>query len=469
VGEFLVVCKSVGRRCGIAEQARYLAERLNAQVVPSSRGAEGRKDAVIVEFAPALYNSIAELANELRHASKVSPLVVLDCHDIPPWLWRFSRKCLICTKSIDVAATCGLGRVVVAGLLIPNLRVRHRRAPKQVILGCFGFSLPDKNFDKTMRLAERLGAKCKIVTSVATASPTLERLSRQYLSYLKAAANSNTEIIEVFGNESEIVAHLQDCSHVIFAEEYDIAVSSSMRVAALSGRPVIAMNTKQSREAGALLVDTLDDITIDYLKTHANTKVAVKDSFEDYARILGNVLLGPLYSQMAHHDSIYEDSRQQERIRWIKRNCIGRTVDVGCASGFVTRYIGAELGIDSRRDRVAYATLRFPMIRFKALDARKQSVEGFETIVFGEIVEHVDYEDACQMIRIWAAQKPPRILVTSPNASIEEGGDPALVQNPEHKWACTRDNAQRLVPKGYSYRLQTTTEGGFWLLRMDRA
>jgi SAM-dependent methyltransferase len=465
MGEFVVVCKSVGSRCGIAEQAKYLAERLNAQVVPSSRVVKGRKDAVIVEF---LYNSITELADELRHASKVSPLVVLDCHDVYPWLWLLSRKYVICMKSIDDAATCGLGRVVVAGLLIPELRIKHRPAPKQISLGCFGFSLPGKNFDKTMRLAKRLGVKCKIVTSVNTASPYLEKLSKQHLSYLKATANSNTEIIEVFGNESKIVAHLQECSHIVFAEEYGIPVSASMKVAALSGRPIIAMNTRQAREAGALLVDTLDDITVEYLKDCANTKLVVKDSFEDYARILGSVLLAPLYSQIACHDSIYEDIRQRDRIRWIKRSCIGRTVDVGCASGYVTRYIGAELGIDSRRDRVAYATLRFPMIRFKVLDARKQAVEGFDTIVFGEIVEHIDYEEAPQMIRIWAAREPRRILVTAPNAS-REGADPLLVHNPEHRWACTRDKVQRLVPKGYGFRLETTPGGDFWLLRMDRS
>ena len=465
VGEFLVVCKSVGRSCGIAEQAKYLAERLNAQVVPSSRVAKGRKDAVIVEFH-AEFSSIAELADELRHASKVSPLVVLDCHSANPGLLLLPRKYVICMKSIDDAATCGLGRVVVAGLLIPDLRVEHRPAPKQITLGCFGFSLPGKNFEKTMRLAKRLGVKCKIMTSVATPTPHSKRLSIQYLSYLKATADSNTEIIEVFGNESKIVAHLQECSHIVFAEDYEIPVSASMKLAALSGRPIIATNTRQAREAGVLLVDRLDDITVEYLRNCANTKPVVRDSFEDYARILGSVLLAPLYSRIACHDSIYEDIRQRDRIRWIKSNCVGRTVDVGCASGFVTRYVGAELGIDSRRDRVAYATLRFPMIRFKVLDARKEAVDGFETIVFGEIVEQMNYEEASQMIQIWAARKPRRILVTTPNASTE-GVDPPLVHNPEHRWAYTRDRIHRLIPKGYGFRLETTPGGDFWLLRMD--
>lgn len=467
MAEFAIVCKSAGKRCGIAEQARYLAERLNAPVVRSSRLIKGRKDAVIIEFEPSLYNSRTELSDEIRHASRLSKLVLLDCHQVTPWLWTFSRKCMICVKSLDVAATCGSDRVVVAGLLIPDLKPEHRLPPEEIILGCFGFAFPAKNFDKVIQLAHRLGVKCKIVTSVNTATRYLERLSKQYLSHLKTAASRDVEVIEVFGDESRIVAHLQDCSHILFAEEYESTVSSSMRLAALSGRPIVAMNTRQGREAGAVLIDRLDDITLSFLKNCSKTRITVKDGFEDYAKILGSVLLAPLYSRIAHPDSIYEDDRQKDRIRWIKRNCIGRIVDVGCASGYVTNYVGAELGLDSRPDMVAYATLRFPMIRFKVFNARKQAIARFDTVVFDEIVEHVDYGKALQMIEVWAAQKPQRMLVTAPNAD-KERADAAFVRNHEHRWLCTRDRVQNLVPSGYSFRLEATPGGNFWLLRMDR-
>jgi len=466
-GEFVLVCKSVGARCGIAQQSKYLGERLNAPVVPSSRLVKSRKDAVIIEFEPTFYSSPLELWDEVRHASRISNLVLLDCHQIRPWLTLFSRKVIFCVKSVDVAATSGLQPVYVAGLLMPDLKVEHKPPPSEIILACFGFAFSTKNFHKVIQLANRLGTKVKIITSVNTAAPHLEALSKQYLSYLKNMVNRNVEIIEVFGKESEIVVHLQDCSHIIFAEELDGSVSASMRLAALSGRPVIAINTRQAREAGAILIDSLDDITIDFLKNCANKQMTVKDGFEDYAKILGSFLLAPLYSHIGDTDSIYEDSRQKERIRWLKKNCIGRIVDVGCASGYVTNYVGAELGVDSRQDRIAYATLRYPRTKFKLLDARKQAVGGFDTVAFGEIVEHMVHEEALQMIRLWAGREPKRILLTTPNADREDF-DRACVQNPEHKWMPTRDKVEKLAANGYRCQLRTTSGGDFWLLRMDR-
>jgi len=466
-GEFVLVCKSVGVRCGIAQQSKYLKERLNASVVPSSRLVKNRKDMVIIEFEPTFYSSPAELWDEVRHASRISNLVLLDCHQISPWLTLFSRSTIICVKSVDVAATSGLHPVSVAGLLMPDLKVEHKPPPSEIILGCFGFAFPAKNFHKVIQLANRLGAKVKVITSVNNAAPNLEALSKQYLSNLKSMANRNVEIIEVFGKESEILAHLQDCSHIVFAEEFEGTVSASMRLAALSGRPVMAINTRQAREAGAILMDSLDDITVDFLKNCANTRITVSDGFGDYAKIIGGFLLAPLYSRIGHPDSIYEDSRQKERIRWLKNNGVGRIVDVGCASGYVTDYIGAELGVDSRQDRIAYATLRYPRIKFKLLDARKHAVRGFDTVVFGEIVEHMAYEEALQMITLWAGQEPKRILLTTPNADKEDF-DPAWVQNPEHKWMPTRTKVEKLVTNGYCSQLGMTSGGDFWLLRMDR-
>jgi hypothetical protein len=464
-GELIIVCKSMGSRCGIAQHSTYLAERLNASIVESPGLAQGEKDAVIINFEPRLYPSPKELRREVMMASKISKIVILDCHSVAPWLREFSHDTVICVKSLDVAATSGLQPVQIAGLVLPNLKLEPRPPPREIVIGCFGFALPWKNFHKVISLASRLDIRVKIVTSVCTATNELEELSSKYLTQLKAMSNSRVEIIEVFGNNSEIAKHLQLCSHLIFAEESDGTVSASMRFAALVGRPILAVNTRQAREEGVVLVGSLDQITPDLLRRSTRSPAMMRDGFEDYARVIGSSLLAPLYVRMGHYDQLYDDPRQKERIEWLRFNCAGRVVDVGCASGYVTSYIGAELGVEFRKDRAVYAALRYPHIRFRVLDARKEAVEGFDTVVFGDVVEHMSFEEARDMISLWSKKNPKLILVTTPNGEKTDF-DPAILKTPEHEWMPTKDLVEKLVADRYDYTVTTSTDCDFWFLRM---
>lgn len=464
-GELLIVCKSIGSRCGIAQHSTYLAERLGASIVQSAASAKGEKDAVIINFEPSLYPSPQELRQEVIMACKLSKIVILDCHAVVPWLREFAQETVICVKSLDVAATSCLQPVHVAGLVLPHLRLQPRPPPSEIVLGCFGFALPWKNFHKVISLANRLGVRVKIVTSVATATNRLEKLSTKYLAQLKAMANDRAEIIEVFGNDSEIAKHLQLCSHLVFAQEVEGTVSASLKFAALVGRPILAVNTRQAREESVVLVGNLDEITLDLLKECTQAPAVVRDGFEDYARIIGSYLLAPLYVRMGHHDQLYEDHRQRERIEWLRTNCVGRTVDVGCASGYVTNYMRAELGVESRTDRATYATLRYPRIRFRVLDARKEAVGGFDTVVFGDVVEHMPFDEARKMISLWAGQNPKVMLVTTPNGEKADF-DPAILKTPEHEWMPTKGMVEKLVPGGYDSSVTTSTDRDFWFLRM---
>jgi SAM-dependent methyltransferase len=407
-----------------------------------------------------------ELRDEIRIASKLSKLVILDCHSVDPQLREFSQEAILCVKSLDVAATSWLQPVYVAGLVLPDLQLEPRLRPSDIVLGCFGFALPWKNFHNVIRLGNRLGVRVKVITSIANATSHLEKVSTNYLSQLKKMSNNSVEVIEIFGRDSEIAAHLQDCSHVIFAEEFDGTVSASLRLAAMTGRPIIAVNTRQAREAGVVLINGLDEVTLNFLNDCAQARTIVRDGFEDYARVIGSYLLAPLYARIGHHDEIYEDVRQRERINWLRANCVGRIIDVGCASGYVTSYVGADLGVDSRIDRVSYATLRYPRIHFRLLDARNEVVGGFDTLVFGDIVEHMPFDEASKMINLWAKQSPKRILVTTPNAEKADF-DPGIVETSEHRWMPTKEMVKHLAPDGYDHVLTTSSGSDFWLLKID--
>ncbi len=169
-----------------------------------------------------------------------------------------------------------------------------------------------------------------------------------------------------------------------------------------------------------------------------------------------------------HTDEIYHnDPRQMGRMVWLKKRVTGRAIEVGIGNGWSTDFLGCSAGVEIREDRVNYAKSRFPHIEFMVLDARTEVLDGFDTVVMAEIIEHMEYEEAKEMLSLWGfGGHPERILITTPNAGLPNY-DTSLVHNEEHIWFPTGDTVSELVPKGYLIKDMEATSD-FILMILER-
>ena len=160
-------------------------------------------------------------------------------------------------------------------------------------------------------------------------------------------------------------------------------------------------------------------------------------------------------------ETILGDPRQVARLQWIKDRIVGRAVDVGIGNGWPTNFLGAAVGVEIREDRVAVAQESYPHINFHVLDASREALYGFDTVILAEVIEHMPHSVAKKMLALWSEDSPRQLLITTPNAG-KEGYDDSLVVNPEHIWYPTAYTLQMLIPHGY--RITEMDDSGDFIL-----
>lgn len=461
--KIIILCRSLGRHCGIAQYSNLLAERLGALTVSSAAEVPNDADVVFVQYEPLLYEGSADVIDELQ-SIKPSIITVLDAHNIyPNEATVLPWHTIVATKRGSYPGTLRLS------LCLPSVTPVEDAPPAAIRLGAFGFAFPGKRYESIIELARRLGVPATILAAHNDATLELSEISSSYLAQLGSLAGGEIEVIDEFLSEEEIIQRLRRCSHLISAMDDNFAQSASMRAMACVGRPIVSLKTKQADEVGAILVDDLDSITLEFLGG-CNQLPHVYDGFADYKALLDRLdQVRNLMAEIEHPDAIYLDGpRQMERLIWLRENIEGKAIDVGIGSGFATNFIRAKEGVEIRADRLAYASLRYPHIDFRLLDARSHALSGFDTVVFGEIVEHMPLGEASQMLALWAATNPKRMLITTPNAAKLDY-DEDLVHNPEHLWEPTEELVQALVPVSYRSNVTTSSQGDFLLLDMQKS
>jgi len=457
-----ILCRSLGRRCGIAEYSTLLAQRLGGVAVPSLGDLPLNTDVVFVQYEPSFYPNLADIVQEVR-CIKPPTVAVVDAHDISSDV----------TEELRWHAIVGLKRKAYPGAVrlshFQQLPVPVADEPVQEIrLGSFGFAFPAKRYELIIALARRLGVGATILASHSDATPWHSELSSSYLATLKDLAGGDIEIVDEFLPLDEVIKQLRRCSHLISCMEDNGAQSGSMRIMAAAGRPLIALRTEQARDTGAMLVDHLDSITLDFLD-RCRQLPQPHDGIADYHILLQRLgRARALARQMRLSDSDYADSpAQMERLAWLRHNVAGRTIDIGIGSGFATNYVRAAAGVDLSGDRIAHASLRYPHIEFRLLDPRVQALPGFETLIFGHGLERLPLAEAREMLTLWARTEPARMLLTTPNTpeTDAERGRPSVS---EPLWSPSEGVLASLVPGGYHASVATSREGDFLLVDMRR-
>lgn len=142
-----------------------------------------------------------------------------------------------------------------------------RAHPNGMCIGTFGFLSRNKRFESICDLAIRLNVPAIIVMTINDSSP--DARIRKYASKImkKYSTFKNIEISFGFFKEDDILQRLKNCSHIIFNQKNSkIQTSGSYRFLRHLGIPIISTNSFQAIESQVYRVNSLKEITLDYLK-----------------------------------------------------------------------------------------------------------------------------------------------------------------------------------------------------------
>jgi hypothetical protein len=318
--------------------------------------------------------------------------------------------------------------------------------------------MPHKRYEDVIALSSRLDIPLLMLTSIADPVQETLQTSTEYVEKLKTLAGPNVEIVTDFLSSDEIVTRLRECTTLISSmSNPGDRTSGSLRMMALANLPIISVSCFAAEELGVTQVDSLEAITLEMLNSAKTVKSP--DGLDCYTNLIHWLEAAISYEQqILHHDGLYtSDSRQIERVIWIRDRVVGEALDVGIGNGWTTN-IWASAGVDIRWDRTAYAAIRYPHLKFYQLDASNEVLPGFNTVILAEILEHMTVEEAQIMMNKWAATNPEKILITTPNAG-KENYDSSLVHTSEHVWFPTVETVKSFCPEGYYWNELTVTSG----------
>jgi hypothetical protein len=462
-----VLCRTLGRACGISEYSIYLNQRLQGTTVTTADQVDPDSDVVFVEYEHGLYpGGQADLCRDFDEIKRRAPkaFIVMDYHAIYIGLEDLRWKALIGVKNGYVKVPKGI-------LYLPHIAIESIAPvppPQDIRLGAFGFVGPFKHYNMVIDLAIRLDVPLTLIAAAAGFNQAAKEASLGYIWTLqqKVAGHPKINLIVKFMPMEECLKELQKCSHIVSAMQVSTGSqggpSGSLRAAIASGRPVVALRSSRAEEVGATMVNSFDEITVDWLESHRELS-HVPDSFDVYEHLLSWIAAAKsVEGEILHHDAIYDEDIQRERVDWVKSNILGRAIDIGIGNGWTTNYLGCEAGVEIWPERLRYAQIRYPHIDFYPGDMT-DTFPGFQTVVMAEIIEHVPYDHAKLAVARWANESINQFVLTTPNAG-KKNADPGLVHNPEHVWFPTTDTVRDLCPDKFSVQTMTTTKNEDFIL-----
>ena len=177
----------------------------------------------------------------------------------------------------------------------------------------------------------------------------------------------------------------------------------------------------------------------------------------------------PEIKQPTHHEESYDDPRQQRRVNWVVERAVGTVLELGCAEGYILHRVGrpGSVGVDYDRERVEFGREKYSDMKFYVIDVRYGlpfSDRSFDTLLLLEVLEHMELEEAKEVLREAERMARQKVLITLPFQG-GPGSDASLVIGPDHKWVPNWETVNDLL-QGRSCR--GTLADGFVYLELER-
>jgi hypothetical protein len=316
-----VILSTLGKFEGIAHTTENMKKNLleygvQAHLYKKLEDADN-KNVTIVEWEPFLYpeipkdrHAIIELhtypssfkvsskSSKLRYyvKSRLEYLKTMDFRSFFLWFvdyivgkteipldWESSKKELekhtLLVRNNELAEFSGIKEYyLMPHCIVKNNKIMSKNNNK-LFIGTYGFAAPYKNFEAVCEVALKLDIKALLLLSTNSLNSRSVDSTARYATLLYNRYNGRGKITIKLGQFSfdELKKELYDCTH-LFAPQHNVYnVSSSMRFMVSLGKPVIATDSMQSREAQVLRVNSLNEITISYLNSTRNIRINQDD------------------------------------------------------------------------------------------------------------------------------------------------------------------------------------------------
>lgn len=137
-----------------------------------------------------------------------------------------------------------------------------------LFIGSFGFAAHYKDFQTFCEVATRLNIPALLLLSINHLQSSAIRDTRKYANALKEKYDGVGKLKVEIGNfsEDELRERLSPCTHLMAFQHEVFNISSSMRFMASFGKPIIANNVYQAREAQVIRVNDPGEITVEFLE-----------------------------------------------------------------------------------------------------------------------------------------------------------------------------------------------------------
>ena len=170
---------------------------------------------------------------------------------------------------------------------IENLQAAQNPS-RPLCLGAYGFAAWYKNFDATCRIARRLDVRLILLMSINYNNDlSIRETWGNALKLRKRYASEKITIkIGEWSNE-QIRKELEPATHIISTQVSVDNISSSIRFAQSLGKPIIAPDTYQAREAQAIRAASPEAITRSFLETTRRDTIYMDDGTRYILKILG--------------------------------------------------------------------------------------------------------------------------------------------------------------------------------------
>ncbi|MEM1767689.1 MAG: glycosyltransferase, partial [Candidatus Bathyarchaeia archaeon] len=394
----------------------------------------------------------------------------------------FAREALI---------KCGLPpskiRVIPHGIPIFNKIRRNYGREKEVKVVIFGFIHENKGHDIAIKALQFLPRHYKLLIC---GSPRI-RAHYPYFYKLKAMVsalglNDRVKFLGFIPNE-RLQEIMKECDCAIYPYLWPdnwIESSGALGIPISYGLPVIASDTAVFKEiynkykclrlvkrgdpqdlASAIRQVVEDEKFRKELLDNMSTFQEAA-SWKKVADLTLNTYLELIVD---HPDYIYEDESQRSRLTWLRSQCQGKILEVGCATGYVTTYVGAICGVDIRPDRLFLTKRKYPQIEFILSNATRLPFKdsSFDTVLLPDILEHMNFKVAAKAIREAIRVSKRLVVITLPRAEHQSYKTDTVTGrlNPEHLWDPTEGKIKDLF-RDYKYELHTSSDGKFWLVKV---
>jgi SAM-dependent methyltransferase len=157
------------------------------------------------------------------------------------------------------------------------------------------------------------------------------------------------------------------------------------------------------------------------------------------------------------NELFYTKTQHIERLEWLEENLEGRTLEVGCSTGYVTEKLKIDVGLDLDKRRLRRAKWLRPDHNFVCSDGSRLPfrADQFDTVILSEVLEHVPFEVAQEIVSD-ACRVGKRVLITIPKL-------PRYLDNPEHLWIPTSEAVlRRLIGDRDHVVTRSPNEDYFW-------